>query len=59
MNLIPHPENKDIFYNINQVVKIEKESYSIYWLTFSNGESVRFYDIDVIQKIRKHSDIEL
>lgn len=58
LNLIPHPEDKNIFYNIKHIVKIEKETYSIFWLTFKNGERIRFYDVDTINKVREFSDIE-
>ena len=29
--LIPHPDKKTVFYNANQIVKIEKEAMLIYW----------------------------
>ena len=55
--LIPHPDNKNIYYNLSQVVKIVKESTLIYWFYFSNGESVRICDIDVIDRVRQNTDI--
>jgi hypothetical protein len=55
--LIQHPDNRNIYYNANQIIKIEKETTSIYWFHFSNGESVRIYDIDIINKIREITDI--
>ena len=55
--LIPHPDKRDSFYNINHIVKIEKESLAIYWFTFLNGERVRIFDIDSINKIREYTDI--
>jgi hypothetical protein len=55
--LIPHPDNKNIYYNLSQVVKIVKESTLIYWFHFSNGESVRIFDIDVIDRVRQNTDI--
>ncbi|EKT4550743.1 hypothetical protein JE952_002399 [Flavobacterium psychrophilum] len=56
--LIPHPDNKKILYNITQVVKIEKETTSIYWFEFSNGDRIRVFDIDVINKVREFSNIQ-
>jgi hypothetical protein len=55
--LIPHPDNRNIFYNANQILKIEKETTSIYWFHFVNGESIRIFDIDVINKVREVTDI--
>jgi len=55
--LIPHPTIKDTFYNVNHIVKIEKEATSIYWFTFVNNDRVRFYNIEVINKVREFTDI--
>jgi hypothetical protein len=55
--LIPHPTERNINYNLSQVVKIVKESTAIYWFHFSNGENIRIYDIDIINKIRENTDI--
>lgn len=56
--LIPHPTDRKINYNLSQVVKIEKESTAIYWFYFSNGESIRVCDIEIINKIRENTDIK-
>lgn len=56
--LFPHPENKNIFYNANQIVKIEKESMSIYVFYFTNGDRIRVFDIDIINKVREIADIK-
>lgn len=55
--LIPHPDNRKIFYNANQILKIEKETTSIYWFHFINGESIRVYDIEIINRVREVTDI--
>ena len=55
--LIPHPDNRKVFYNVNQILKIEKETTSIYWFHFINGESIRVCDIEVINKVREVTDI--
>lgn len=55
--LISHPENRNIHYNIKHIVKIIKETTSIYIFHFVNGDFIRVYDIDVINKVREYSDI--
>lgn len=55
--LIPHPDRKGVFYNASQIVKIEKEAVSIYWFYFSNGDRIRFINIEVINKVREITDI--
>jgi|GEM_PF-5677659 hypothetical protein len=55
--LIPHPDNRNIHYNSNQIVKIVKETGGIYWFHFTNGDIIRISDIDVINKVRETSDI--
>jgi hypothetical protein len=56
--LIPHPDNRNIFYNANQIIKIEKEAMSIYWFYFTNGDRIRVFDIEVINKVREITDIK-
>jgi hypothetical protein len=56
--LIPHPDNKSIFYNANQIVKVEKEAVSIYWFSFANGDRVRFFNPEVINKVRDITDVK-
>lgn len=56
--LIPHPDNRNIFYNANQIIKIEKEAMSIYWFHFTNGDRIRVFDIEVINKVREITDIK-
>jgi hypothetical protein len=55
--LIQDPDNKGTFYNANHILKIEKESTSIYWFHFVNGESIRVFDIDTINRVRDTCDI--
>lgn len=55
--LIPHPDKKDIFYNANQILKIEKETTSIYWFQFTNGDRIRIFNTEVLNKVREITDI--